>query len=66
MNASLDQAMLEALQMVATEDEINTLVILLDGMTQGHIEAWYVGFIYEIIRRLAQLTDQQKLLNEPA
>lgn len=56
MSASpLDQAMLQALQIVATEDEINTLAILLDGMTHGRIEAWYTDFIYEIIRRLAAL-----------
>lgn len=57
MNATpLDRATLEALETVASPEEIDTLVILLDGMTHGRIEAWYTGFIYEIICRLAALT----------
>lgn len=56
MNATpLDRAMLEALETVATPEEIDTLIVLFDGMSHGHVEKWHIDFIYEIIRRLAEL-----------
>lgn len=63
MSASpLDRAMLEALQAVATPEEINVLIVLFDDMSRGHVEKWQVDFIYEIIKRLAKLSS----INEPA
>ena len=52
MTTSLDRAMLEVLKSVASPEEINTLIILLDKMSHGHIEPWFSDFICEIIRRL--------------
>lgn len=52
MTTHLDRVMLEVLQSVATPEEINTLIFLLDKMSRGHIEPWFNDFIFEIIRRL--------------
>lgn len=60
MTANLDQAMLEALYSVATPLEINRLIGLLDEMSHGHVEPWFIDFIAEIIKRLAQLNAEQK------
>lgn len=51
---TLDHAMLESLQVIATPEEIDTLVILLDGLSHGRVEAWYADFLCEIIKRLAE------------
>lgn len=57
MTTQLDQAMSEVLQMVASPDEIKTLVTLFDDMSQGHVASWYIDFIFEIIKRLSALIE---------
>lgn len=49
MTTSLERAMLEVLQSVASPEEINTLTSLLDEMSHGHIVPWFSDFICEII-----------------
>lgn len=51
---TLDRAMLKSLQSIATPEEIDMLVILLDGLSHGRIEAWYADFLCEIIKHLAE------------
>ena len=60
MTTNLDRAMLEVLQSIATPEEINTLVNLLNEMSHGHIEPWFTDFIIEIVGRLDRLIAAQK------
>lgn len=52
--AKLSTPTIEALQRIASQDEINTLEAVLDLISRGRGKPWQTEYIVEIITRLAE------------
>lgn len=54
LTATFSTQALDALALIATQDEIGTLEAVLDLMTRGRGKPWQVQYVMEIIERLAE------------
>lgn len=59
MTTNLDIETLAVLHAIATPDEVDQLVGILQALSTGHLPAWQIDFVIEIIRRLAHYADER-------